>query len=129
MTRTRLSSAAGLGLALALAVGGSALAQTAPEPKAAPMPLNDGSLSTATGTPIGQGLATGTPGVGLDTNAATEGAGATKGPGGLQNGVGAEGTLAPSTTGSNDDVLDQPAAAGASDGGIPLSPTPAAPAN
>lgn len=127
MTTKQLAAA--MALALPLAIGGHALAQTAAEPNAAPMPLNDGTISNATGTPIGSGMATGTPGVGLDTNEATEGAGATKGPGGLQNGVGAEGTLAPSTTGSNNDVIDTPAASGPDEGGIPLDPAPAAPAN
>lgn len=121
--------AAALGLLLPLSLAGVAEAQVAPEPNAAPMPLNDGTMSNATGTPIGSGIATGTPGVGLATNGATEGAGATKGPGGLQNGVGAEGTLAPSTTGSNNDVIDTPAASGPDEGGIPLDPAAAAPAN
>lgn len=118
-----------LAAVLALALGGSALAQTAPEPNAAPMPLQDGSVSTATGTPIGGGAATGVPGVGLDSGETTEGAGATKGPGGLQNGVGGEGTLAPSTTGANNDIIDTPTAGEPGEGGIALPAEPGVPAN
>ncbi|KQT45107.1 hypothetical protein ASG43_12435 [Aureimonas sp. Leaf454] len=114
---------------LVLSIGGTATAQTASEPNAAPMPLQDGSMSTATGTEIGGGAATGVPGVGLDSGETTEGAGATKGPGGLQNGVGGEGTLAPSTTGANNDIVDTPAAGEPGDGGIALPVEPGATAN
>ena len=61
------------------------------------------------GTPAGIQEAPGLPGVGLTPkadSAADSKEGRPKGAGGLQNGVGGEGTLAPSTTGSNDDILD-----------------------
>jgi hypothetical protein len=95
-------------------LAGPALAQTA-DPT-----LPAGVSETQQGTPAGIPAAPGLPGVGLDPaadSAADSQAGQPKGPGGLQNGVGGEGTLAPSTTGSNDDIVDQDTS---DDSGVPV---------
>ena len=96
--------------ALATVLVAPALAQSSTE-GAVSKPL-DPSLQMPKGkVPTAPGL----PGVG-DPAPADAGvdsqAGEPKGAGGLQNGVGGEGTLAPSTTGSNDDILDTPAETG-----------------
>lgn len=93
----KMLSAAALALLIAVP---AALAQGA-EPNAAPIPKDGKLVASPAGTPIEAGMATGTPGVGLDTNAETE-TGGTGGAGGLANGVGASGTLAPSTSGSGE---------------------------
>ena len=91
-----------------------ALAQTTDSP------LPAGVDQTQQGTPIGIEPAPGLPGVGLEAqpdSTADSQESMPKGAGGLQNGVGGEGTLAPSTTGSNDDILDS---SQTDDSGVPV---------
>lgn len=98
--------------ALALALSGPAFAQTATtEPATAPIPQNGGVVEVPTGQDVGATLGTGAlPGVGIGTATTTE-TNTTAGPGGLQNGVGAAGVMAPDLSG----------AAGSADGGVPGS--------
>lgn len=100
--------------ALALALAGPAFAQTAaPEPATAPIPQNGTAVQVPTGPDVGTTLGTGAlPGVGIGTTTTTD-TNTTAGPGGLQNGVGATGIMAPDLSGS----------AGSADGGVPGSTT------
>ncbi|KHJ55625.1 hypothetical protein IGS74_06255 [Aureimonas sp. OT7] len=97
----------------------------------APATQQDLEPSMQTGTPMGGSapvdsvLGTGAlPGVGMGSSAAPDTSGIS-GPGGLQNGVGAQGVAAPSLSGSavtNDGSVP---GTGQSGFGIPLDPQPA----
>ena len=97
-----------LTLAAAL-LSGPVLAQDAETPANAPIPRNGHSVQTGKGTPLAEPGAGTLPGVGLDVTAETEQR-APEGPGGLQNGVGAEGVMTPDSTGSSGTVGQTPGA-------------------
>ncbi|WP_102958874.1 hypothetical protein [Mangrovicella endophytica] len=120
MTMKRLLAAA----ALTALLSGAAAAQTTggDAPASAPVPKDGTLVQQGAGTPIEDQVPTGgLPGVG-DTaadNSTADGEGES-GPGGLQNGVGAVGTLTPSASGEN----PVPVEPGSDTTGIPLG-TPA----
>lgn len=91
MNRLLLPALSGLA---ALALAGPAAAQAT-----APVPLDGRTVEINRGTPIEAQGAAGLPGVGLDAggNGRLQ---SPRGPGGLQNGIGAYGTMAPDTTGT-----------------------------
>ena len=78
---------------LAVFLASGALAQ-----QTAPIPLDGRAVEINSGTPIDAGRGTNLPGVGLDVGDAE--ATSPSGPGGLQNGIGAYGTMAPDSSGS-----------------------------
>lgn len=90
-----------LAAAALFALAAPALAQDAGTPAHAPIPKAGRLVQQGEGVPIEDQAKTGQlPGVGMDAKAQTEGD-TIKGPGGLQNGTGAVGTMAPSTSSSN----------------------------
>jgi hypothetical protein len=122
--KTLLAAGAALALltAPALAQTGEAAAPTpTPAPATEPAPGSEADV----GAVLGAGAL---PGVGIGTTTMTE-ENAPVGPGGLQNGVGAAGTMAPDTTGAAGDVGGGvPGTDATSPGmGIPIETTPGVP--
>lgn len=120
---TRLPTFA-LVFAASLAATAPALAQAS-----APMPMNGQAVEVGSGTPI-EGSGTNLPGVNLDLSSSNREQ-SPRGPGGLQNGVGAYGVMAPDASGTAGNTLTRiPGAIPDTNSGIgiPLG-TPDAPAN
>lgn len=104
---------------VALATATPVLAQTA-VPQDAPIPRGGTLIQQGEGVPIGDQIDTGgLPGVDFD---APETDDAVRGPGGLQNNVGAVGTDAPATSGYDPETFETPLPEGE---GVPLPVPPA----
>lgn len=70
----------------------------------APMPMNGRLVEVRSGTPIEAQSRTNLPGVNLDLSSSNRNA-SPRGPGGLQNGIGAYGVMAPDASGTAGNTL------------------------
>jgi len=109
MTRSLLAAAA-----FAAVTG---FASIAAAQSSAPIPRNGEAVELGRGTPVEVG-STGLPGVNLDASSSSRSA-SPRGPGGLSNGVGAYGVMAPDASGSAGNTLTRvPGAIPDTNGGI-----------
>ncbi|WP_062203684.1 hypothetical protein [Aureimonas sp. AU12] len=90
-------------LAAATFAAVAGLATAAAAQSSAPIPRNGGTVELGRGTPVETG-GTGLPGVGLDASTSSR-SGSPRGPGGLSNGVGAYGVMAPDASGTAGNTL------------------------